>query len=155
MEYKSLRSKVRVQRLTLTCAPADIAIKVILHLLFGRFWVLLQKTERKVVCRRDGEKGVRGRERGKEKEKREKKKGSRKFLPVHAHDKARSTVATLTSIVLCNALLNRMKTSSWTAGRRKMGERWRKGWKWCKLCTLPSNSFHSGDAPSFHREQGT
>lgn len=65
-----------------------------------------------MVCRRDGEKGVRGKERGKEKEKREKKKGRRKFLPVHAHDKPRSTVATLTSIVLCNALLNRMKTSS-------------------------------------------
>jgi len=58
---------------------------------------------------------VRGRERareGGEREEREGKKRRRKFLPIHAHDKSRSTVATLTSIVLCNALLNRMKTSS-------------------------------------------
>ena len=39
-------------------------------------------------------------------------KGRRKFLPIHAHDKPRSAVATLTSIVFCNALLNRMKTGS-------------------------------------------
>ena len=62
--YRSLRSKVRVQKSTLTCAPADVAIKVILHLLFSRFWVLLQKAERKVLRRREGGRGVREEGRG-------------------------------------------------------------------------------------------
>lgn len=54
------------------------------------------------------------------------------FLPVHVHDKPRTTVAALAPIVVCQLLLDGMETSSGARGGRKEeeeedNERQRKG----------------------------
>ncbi len=72
-------------------------------------------------------------------------------LPVHIHDKSWRTVATLTTVVLSNLLLNRVKSLGGTGQRTKRCSSERRWNVYNSI--LPSNSLHSSYMPSVNGKQ--